>query len=198
VQSGPSSHRAAGLWLATGGEGRNFQFADAVVHYHQSRQPARVEQRTGRLDRIRRTRYRKVVLSLVICAAATIEEALGLPRIGRLRSYPDAESRSVTLKTTACVCNCDATYPSTGRVVSCSNLAAINLPWFLADDYRRCELVCNVRVGRRQLGHFPGTRHGRDHRRRQGRRAKRISARKRSHPSRLGAGIVLIVLPSAS
>jgi SNF2 family DNA or RNA helicase len=78
VQSGPSSHRAAGLWLASGGEGGNFQFADAVVHYDQPWQRACVEQRIGRLDRIRRTRYRKDALSLVICAAATIEEALGL------------------------------------------------------------------------------------------------------------------------
>jgi ATP-dependent helicase HepA len=61
----------------TGGEGRNFQFADAVVHFDQPWQLARVEQRIGRLDRIGRTRYRKDVLSLVICAAATIEEALG-------------------------------------------------------------------------------------------------------------------------
>src|ERR1035437_1313414 len=91
VQSGPSSHRQAGLWLATGSEGRNFQFARAVVHYDQPWQLARVEQRIGRLDRIGCTRYRKDVLSSVICAAATIEEALGLPRIGRLRSCPDAE-----------------------------------------------------------------------------------------------------------
>jgi ATP-dependent helicase HepA len=60
----------------TGGEGRNFQFADAVAHYDQPWQLARIEQRIGRLDRIGRTRYREDVLSLVICASGTVEEAL--------------------------------------------------------------------------------------------------------------------------
>jgi len=60
----------------TGGEGRNFQFADLVFHYDQPWQVSRVEQRIGRLDRIGRTRYRKDVPSVVICAKGTIEEAL--------------------------------------------------------------------------------------------------------------------------
>jgi ATP-dependent helicase HepA len=60
----------------TGGEGRNFQFADVVLHYDQPWQVSRVEQRIGRLDRIGRTRYRKDVTSVVVCATGTIEEAL--------------------------------------------------------------------------------------------------------------------------
>jgi ATP-dependent helicase HepA len=38
----------------TGGEGRNFQFADALVHYDLPWHVSRVEQRIGRLDRIGR------------------------------------------------------------------------------------------------------------------------------------------------
>ena len=60
----------------TGGEGRNFQFADALLHYDQPWQIGRVEQRIGRLDRIGRTRYRRDVPSFVICATDTVEEAL--------------------------------------------------------------------------------------------------------------------------
>ncbi|MFN7919075.1 MAG: SNF2-related protein [Bryobacteraceae bacterium] len=60
----------------TGGEGRNFEFADAVVHYDTPWQISRVEQRIGRLDRIGRTRFRSDVTSVVICPSGTVEEAL--------------------------------------------------------------------------------------------------------------------------
>jgi ATP-dependent helicase HepA len=60
----------------TGGEGRNFEFADAVVHYDHPWQVGRVEQRIGRLDRIGRTRHRLDVTSVVLCATGSLEEAL--------------------------------------------------------------------------------------------------------------------------
>ena len=60
----------------TGGEGRNFAFADAVVHYDHPWQVGRVEQRIGRLDRIGRTWYRTDVTSIIISAAESIEDAL--------------------------------------------------------------------------------------------------------------------------
>ena len=60
----------------TGGEGRNFEFADVVLHYDTPWQVAKVEQRIGRLDRIGRHKYRGDVRSIVICAMNTIEDAL--------------------------------------------------------------------------------------------------------------------------
>jgi ATP-dependent helicase HepA len=60
----------------TGGEGRNFAFADAVVHYDHPWQVSRIEQRIGRLDRIGRTGYRPDVTSIIISAAESIEDAL--------------------------------------------------------------------------------------------------------------------------
>lgn len=60
----------------TGGEGRNFAFADAVVHYDHAWQVGRVEQRIGRLGRIGRTQYRPDVTSIIVSAAETIEDAL--------------------------------------------------------------------------------------------------------------------------
>lgn len=60
----------------TGGEGRNFEFADAVVHYDHPWQVGRVEQRIGRLDRIGRTRHRPDVTSILIHATGSIEEAI--------------------------------------------------------------------------------------------------------------------------
>jgi len=66
----------------TGGEGRNFEFADGVVHYDTPWQVSRVEQRIGRLDRIGRTRFRSDVISVVIYPSGTVEEAL-------IRCYDD-------------------------------------------------------------------------------------------------------------
>jgi ATP-dependent helicase HepA len=56
----------------SGGEGRNFQFAAAVVHFDLPWSVAAVEQRIGRLDRIGR---REPVLSVVIAAQSTLEAA---------------------------------------------------------------------------------------------------------------------------
>ncbi len=57
----------------SGGEGRNFQKADIVIHFDMSWSPAMMEQRIGRLDRIGRDLERPVD-SIVIYAADTIEE----------------------------------------------------------------------------------------------------------------------------
>lgn len=59
----------------SGGEGRNFQFASELIHVDTPWQPARVEQRIGRLDRMRREEVRSDVLSHVLCADGTIEHA---------------------------------------------------------------------------------------------------------------------------
>lgn len=56
----------------SGGEGRNFQFADALVHYDLPWSVAAVEQRIGRLDRIGRDRP---VRSHVICPSTGLEPA---------------------------------------------------------------------------------------------------------------------------
>jgi ATP-dependent helicase HepA len=56
----------------SGGEGRNFQFATAVVHYDLPWSVGAVEQRIGRLDRIGRN---EPVLSVVIAAQGSIEGA---------------------------------------------------------------------------------------------------------------------------
>lgn len=56
----------------SGGEGRNFQFASAVVHFDLPWSVAAVEQRIGRLDRIGR---REPVLSVVVAARSTMEAA---------------------------------------------------------------------------------------------------------------------------
>jgi ATP-dependent helicase HepA len=72
--------RKPGIWLMivdeSGGEGRNFQFADALVHYDHPWHVSRVEQRIGRLDRIGRTREQGDVASHVIFRAGTSEEGL--------------------------------------------------------------------------------------------------------------------------
>lgn len=58
-----------------GAEGRNFQFADAVVHLDQPFIVARLEQRIGRLDRIGRAGDRPV-LSVSILGPSDIESAM--------------------------------------------------------------------------------------------------------------------------
>ena len=63
-----------------GGEGRNFQFASAVVHLDLPWSPARLEQRIGRLDRMGRDPSRSV-LSVVPSGNGRTETALlGLHR----------------------------------------------------------------------------------------------------------------------
>lgn len=55
-----------------GGEGRNFQIADAILHLDIPWSPIDLEQRIGRLDRIGREKSRDI-LSIVILANGTIE-----------------------------------------------------------------------------------------------------------------------------
>jgi ATP-dependent helicase HepA len=72
--------RKPGVWLMivdeSGGEGRNFQFADAIVHYDHPWHISRIEQRIGRLDRIGRTREQGDVKSHVIFRSGTTEDGL--------------------------------------------------------------------------------------------------------------------------
>ena len=56
----------------SGGEGRNFQFVDELIHFDLPWSVSAVEQRIGRLDRIGRVR---TVRSVVLCPAGGIEEA---------------------------------------------------------------------------------------------------------------------------
>lgn len=60
----------------TGGEGRNFQCADYIVHIDLPWDANMIEQRIGRLDRLERDKARPVVNSVVIYAEDTFEEAL--------------------------------------------------------------------------------------------------------------------------
>ena len=59
----------------SGGEGRNFQKADLIIHFDLSWSPAVMEQRIGRLDRIGRDVNRSVE-SIVIYANDTVEESI--------------------------------------------------------------------------------------------------------------------------
>jgi ATP-dependent helicase HepA len=56
-----------------GGEGRNFQIADAIIHVDLPWSPGKVEQRIGRVDRIGRA---GVITSHVICARGSVESDL--------------------------------------------------------------------------------------------------------------------------
>lgn len=57
----------------TGGEGRNFQFVDEIIHFDLPWNLARVEQRIGRVDRIGRDAYRKDAVSHVLAPAGSAE-----------------------------------------------------------------------------------------------------------------------------
>ena len=59
----------------TGGEGRNFQFADEILHFDTPWSAARIEQRIGRLDRLGREAARDVV-SNVIFSETSAESGL--------------------------------------------------------------------------------------------------------------------------
>jgi ATP-dependent helicase HepA len=59
----------------SGGEGRNFQIADYIVHFDLPWSPAALEQRIGRLDRIGRDKERPVK-SVVMIPEGTLEEQL--------------------------------------------------------------------------------------------------------------------------
>ena len=60
----------------TGGEGRNFQCADYIVHIDLPWDASTIEQRIGRLDRLERDMSRPVVYSVVVHTKDTFEEAL--------------------------------------------------------------------------------------------------------------------------
>lgn len=60
----------------TGGEGRNFQCADYVLHIDLPWDANMIEQRIGRLDRLERDPARPIVHSVVVYAEDTFEEAL--------------------------------------------------------------------------------------------------------------------------
>ncbi len=60
----------------TGGEGRNFQCADYVIHIDLPWDASLIEQRIGRLDRLERDLSRPVVYSVVVYAKGTFEEAI--------------------------------------------------------------------------------------------------------------------------
>ncbi|WP_227939023.1 SNF2-related protein [Alkalihalobacillus deserti] len=59
----------------TAGEGRNFQVADAIIHFDVPLSPSEIEQRIGRLDRIGRD-VEKDVLSVVFYSQDSLEEEL--------------------------------------------------------------------------------------------------------------------------
>ena len=61
---------------STGGEGRNFQCADYIVHIDLPWDASAIEQRIGRLDRLERDMSRPVVYSIVVHTKDTFEEAL--------------------------------------------------------------------------------------------------------------------------
>lgn len=60
----------------TGGEGRNFQCADYIMHIDLPWDASAIEQRIGRLDRLERDMTRPVVYSVVVHTKDTFEEAL--------------------------------------------------------------------------------------------------------------------------
>ena len=60
----------------TGGEGRNFQCADYIVHIDLPWDASLIEQRIGRLDRLERDPERSTVTSVVVYAENTFEDAL--------------------------------------------------------------------------------------------------------------------------
>ena len=57
----------------SGGEGRNFQFAEYLIHFDMPWSPADIEQRIGRLDRIGR-KPKHLVKNIVLYEADTIEQ----------------------------------------------------------------------------------------------------------------------------
>ena len=61
---------------STGGEGRNFQCADYIVHIDLPWDASAIEQCIGRLDRLERDMSRPVVYSVVVHTKDTFEEAL--------------------------------------------------------------------------------------------------------------------------
>ncbi|BBH26274.1 hypothetical protein SG0102_12080 [Intestinibaculum porci] len=70
------SHCNIMLCDQTGGEGRNFQCADFVIHIDLPWDANQIEQRIGRLDRLERDPERSVVTSVVPYALDSFEESL--------------------------------------------------------------------------------------------------------------------------
>jgi len=60
----------------TGGEGRNFQCADYIMHIDLPWDASAIEQRIGRLDRLERDTGRSIVYSVVVFAENSFEEEL--------------------------------------------------------------------------------------------------------------------------
>ena len=60
----------------TGGEGRNFQCADYIIHVDLPWDANAIEQRIGRLDRLERSKDRPIVHSIVVLTDETFEQAL--------------------------------------------------------------------------------------------------------------------------
>lgn len=60
----------------TGGEGRNFQCADYIMHIDLPWDASTIEQRIGRLDRLERDTGRSIVYSIVVFAENSFEEEL--------------------------------------------------------------------------------------------------------------------------
>lgn len=60
----------------TGGEGRNFQCADYIIHIDLPWDASAIEQRIGRLDRLERDMSRPIVYSVVVHTQNTFEDAL--------------------------------------------------------------------------------------------------------------------------
>ncbi|WP_437312212.1 SNF2-related protein [Sorangium sp. So ce388] len=71
----------------SGGEGRNFQFADELIHFDTPWHVSRIEQRIGRLDRIGREEYQPEVVSRVIVATGSLEDGLVVGLDGGLGVY---------------------------------------------------------------------------------------------------------------
>lgn len=72
------THKECRIMLCdyTGGEGRNFQCADYIVHIDLPWDASAIEQRIGRLDRLERDMTRPIVYSVVVHTKDTFEEAL--------------------------------------------------------------------------------------------------------------------------
>lgn len=70
------SHCRIMLCDYTGGEGRNFQCADYIVHIDLPWDARLIEQRIGRLDRLERDPERDTVTSVVVYAENSFEDAL--------------------------------------------------------------------------------------------------------------------------